>query len=337
MKKPYIQHEGKVVNTDNKFTHVMAIALDPRTQNKDGVIRCITNREGDLEIKGYVDKSELHKVIGGPLRDFVIGEKINIENEKEIIESLKEDNLDYIGLEDPDIWIDEENDLLHLYFTIPLINRIDYHKNKIHLGHAVGKNLDNLVMTVPALVADKVGNAKELSIAPVNKKGFRYNLVESSLMESDFKYSIVRTAIAEDMNKPWKFGEIVFHPKEHNISWIGGHASPGPLFPKSFIDIGEGKMLGIMNGREANKKMDGKTKYGMFSVGLFIYDFENGKIEWVSPEPLIRDTEAKTITFASQFIETGSGEGILYAHVDDSFVRAYTLKADLIKEILPKL
>jgi hypothetical protein len=138
------------------------------------------------------------------------------------------------------------------------------------------------------------------------------------------------------MGKPWKFGETVFHPKEHKIPWIGGHASPGPLLPKSFIDMGENKMLGIMNGREANKKVGEEIKYGIFSVGLFIYDYELGKIDWVSPDPLIRDTEARTITFASQFVETKPGEGILYAHVDDSFVRAYTLNAEGIRELLPK-
>jgi len=78
-----------------------------------------------------------------------------------------------------------------------------------------------------------------------------------------------------------------------------------------------------------------KVHYKMFSVGLFIYDIEVGKIDWVSPEPLIQDSEAKTITFASQFVETNNGEGILYAHVDDSFVRAYTLKAEDIKSLLP--
>ncbi|MFA6300899.1 MAG: hypothetical protein WC609_00945 [Candidatus Paceibacterota bacterium] len=336
MEKPYIQHEGKVINTGGKFTHVMAIALDSRIQYREGVIRCITSREGDVTTKGYIDKSELHKIQGSSLENFEIGEKLNIGNETEIINQLAENGLEFIGLEDPDIWIDEKNDLLHLYFTLPMISRGDDSKNKIHLGHAVGKNLDSLEMTMPALEADEVGGAKELSIAPINKKGFRYNLVESSKKEDDFVYSVVRVAIAEDMGKPWKFGEIVFHPKEHNISWIGGHASPGPLFPKSFIDVGEGKLLGIMNGREANKKIGDEIKYGMFSVGLFIYDYENGKIDWVSPEPFIQDSEAKTITFASQFMEAKQGEGILYAHVDDSFVRAYTLKAELIKFLLPR-
>src|SRR3989344_5152515 len=111
----------------------------------------------------------------------------------------------------------------------------------------------------------KLGGAKELLIAPINKQGIRYNLVESS---PDYHYSRVRLAIAEDMGKPWKFGELVFHPKEHDIPWIGGHASPGPIMTKNFINVGEGKVLGFMNGRVANKEMEGKISYGMFSVGL---------------------------------------------------------------------
>ena len=73
----------------------------------------------------------------------------------------------------------------------------------------------------------------------------------------------------------------------------------------------------------------------MFSVGLFIYDYEQGKIDWASPKLFIQDTEARTITFASQFVETKPSEGILYAHVDDSFVRAYTLYAEGIRAFLP--
>ena len=110
----------------------------------------------------------------------------------------------------------------------------------------------------------------------------------------------------------------------------------GPLFSKDFIDVGEGKLLGVINGREANRHVDGKILYGIFSVGLFIYDYENGKIDWVSPEPFIQDSEAKTITFASQFVETTPGQGILYAHVDDSFIRAYTLNAEGIRSLLPR-
>lgn len=337
MQKPFLQHADKAVDSAGKFNHVMAIALDPRSNFREGVIRCITSREGDVETKGYIDRSELYKISGDSLDRFQIKERLAIGNEKEVVNRLIEDDFDFIGFEDPDIWIDDKSGLMHLYFTLPLISK-NYDNgdhNKIHLGHAVGKDLDSLTMMEPILMADMQGGAKELSIAPVNSSGIRFNLVESSKNEKDFTYSVVRLAIAEDMGKSWQFGDIVFHPKEHGIAWIGGHASPGPLFPKNFIDVGEGKLLGVMNGREANKIVGNKTKYGIFSVGLFIYDYENGKIDWVSPEPFIRDTEAKTITFASQFVKTGNGEGILYAHVDDSFVRSYTLNAEGIKKLLP--
>ncbi len=334
MTKGYIQHKGKVVSAHEQLTHVMAITLDPRTNYQEGVIRCITSREGDVTVKGYIDRSELHLIKKTSSGDFEIGEKLVVKHEEEIINQLKEEGIDFIGLEDPDIWIDEKNDVLHLYFTLPLINKTEKSKNKIHLGHAVGKDLHSLEMTPPVLMADALGGAKELSVAPINKKGFRYNLVESTKKEADFNYSVIRTAIVEDMGNSWELGDIIFHPKEHNITWIAGHASPGPFFSKDFIDVGEGKLLGLINGREANTLVDGKTKYGMFSVGLFIYNYEEGKIDWVSPEPFIQDTEAKTITFASQFVETGKVEGILYAHIDDSFVRAYTLTREGVKDFL---
>jgi hypothetical protein len=257
-----------------------------------------------------------------------------IKNQDEVIAQLSGEDADFLGLEDPDIWIDEQTGLTHLYFTMPFHDKKN-HGTLVHLGHAVGKDLDSLEMTMPVLIDEGAGGAKEVSIAPVNKQGLRYNLVESSASDNEFAYSTVRTAIAKDMGKPWKFGETVFYPPEQNIPWIGGHASPGPLLPKNFIDVGEGKMLGIMNGREANRRVGGKILYGTFSVGLFIYDYERGTIDWVSPEPFIQDREAKAITFASQFVEQGKGGGILYAHVDDSFVRAYTLDAEEIKELLP--
>lgn len=338
MEKPYIQHEGKVIETDNQFKHVMAITLNPQSSYREGVVRCITSREGDVTIKGYLDRSELHILNGESLYDFKIGKKLSIKNEKEIIEKLTPEGYECIGLEDPDIFIDE-NGLMHLYFTVPIKPSKELQdkgeKIKINLGHAIGKDLESLEMRAPVLLDTYSLSAKEVSIAPLNTRGFRYNLVESRDRDTNTTYSIIKVAIANDMNGPWEYGETVFHPKENNISWIGGHASPGPLLPKSFIDAGEGKLVGIINGREANEKMpDGTIKYGMFSVGLFIYDYENGKIDWVSPEPFIQDTNAVTITFASQFIETDKGEGILYAHVDDSFVRAYTLKAESIKNLL---
>lgn len=336
MEKPYIQHEGKVVEAGNRFEHVMAIALDPRTNYKEGIVRCILSREGNVTVSGYIDRSALYKVKGNSLEHFEIREKIVIKNQKKIIDSLLKEGSECIGLEDPDIWIDEKTDLMHVYFTLP-IKHAEPDKYSIHLGHAVGKNIDSLEMTEPTLLDAGDGYAKEISIAPINSKSIRLNLIESSKKGKDWIYSTVRVAIAEDMEKPWKFGETLFNPEKHNIPWVGGHASPGPLFPKNFIDVGEGKLLGVINGREANQKVKNKTKYGIFSVGLYIYDYENGKIDWVSPEPFIKDSEAVTITFASQFVEIREGEGILYAHVDDSFIRAYTLKAESIKLLLPNI
>ena len=339
----YFEHSGKVIETNNQFSHVMAIALNPVSEYKEGVLRCITSREGGIAIAGNIDRSELHCITGKSLEKFIIGERLKIKNEYEIIKELNGKNLDFLGLEDPDIFIDEDTTLTHLYFTMPFHNKKIHGKSSTYLGHAVGKNIDSLEMTMPVLMTDSVGDgAKEVSIAPKNKNGYRFNLIESSKKEKDFTYSTVRVAVSHDMGEPWEFGHIAFHPKEHNISWIAGHASPGPLFPKSFIDIGDGRLLGIINGCEANKKINKDIKYGDFSVGLFIYDYENGKINWVSQKPFIRDSEAginggRAITFASQFVETKQGEGILYAHIDDSFVRAYTLNAEKIKFLLPNL
>jgi hypothetical protein len=332
--KRYIEHSGKAVEMDGAFEHVMAITLSPRASYKEGVIRCITSRSGDVATSGYIDRSVLHKIHGDSLDHFSIGERLVIKNQDEIVAQFAGETLDFLGLEDPDIWIDEKTGLTHLYFTMPFHHK-GRHGMMIHLGYAIGKDLDSLEMTAPVLMDEGFGGAKEVSIVPINKRGVRYNLVESSTTEEDFTYSTVRIAIAGDMGKSWEFGETIFHPKERNIPWIGGHASPGPLFPKSFIDVGEGKLLGVINGREANRRVGNNITYGMFSVGLFIYDYERGKIDWVSPEPFIQDSAARTITFASQFVEQGQGSGILYAHVDDSFVRAYTLNAEEIKELLP--
>jgi len=341
--KKYIQHPGKVIETNDKFSHVMAITLNPRSSYKDGVSRCITSRSGDISLKGNIDRSELHLIKGDSLEYFKIGEKLNIKNEEQIIKKLLNDNGDLLGLEDPDIWIDEKSNLMHLYFTIPVIHTDENHKKigktKIHLGHAEGKNLDNLTMTEPVLFGSYDNSAKEVSIAPLNSKGFRYNLIESRDRRTNTTYSVIKVAIADNMSGPWEYGETVFHPSEHNLPWIAGHASPGPLFSKNFIDIGKNKLVGFINGCGANQKIGNNIKYGDFSVGLYIYDYENGKIDWVSSEPFIQDSDAgkdggRAITFASQFIETVKGEGILYAHVDDSFVRAYSISTEKIKSLL---
>jgi len=340
MPEAYVEGK-KVIEADKRFKHVMAITLNPLSNYRNGVLRCITSRSGDLAMKGNIDRSELHRVTGDSLEKFLIGERLELKNENEIAQELNGKDLDLLGLEDPDIFIDEKTRLTHLYFTLPFHNKVAEDKSMTYLGHAVGKSLDSLEMTMPVLMTDSFEDgAKEVSIAPLNSKGFRYNLIESSKKGKDFIYSTVRIAVAHDMDRPWEFGEVLFNPEDYNIYWIAGHASPGPLLPKNFIDVGDGKLLGIMNGCEANQRISDEIKYGNFSIGLFIYDYENGKINWVSPEPFIQDSEAgkgggRAVTFASQFVEIEPGKGILYAHVDDSFVRSYTLNAKGIRKLLP--
>jgi hypothetical protein len=211
----------------------------------------------------------------------------------------------------------------------------------LSLGHAFGKDLDSLKMTEPVIMDTArideglTGVAKELSVAPKNTQGTRYNLVESADKRDGVWYSVVRRVESRDMNHDWEMQDVLFHPIDQGIVWAGEHASPGPLMPRNFLDIGDGKLVGFLNGREASDRSGKEVKYGKFSAGLFIYDYENGKIEWVSPQPFIFDSEAKTITFASQFVETESGHGVLYAHVDDSFVRAYDVDVDMVKNFLP--
>jgi len=148
MSEAYIEGK-KVIEPDARFEHMMAITLDPRTSYKKGIIRCITSRSGNLAIKGNTDRSVLHKISGSSLENFKIGEKLKIKNEKKWVDQLTGSDGDFLGLEDPDIWIDETG-LMHIYFTIPV--KKGEHKYNISLGHAMGKDLDSLEMMEPALI-----------------------------------------------------------------------------------------------------------------------------------------------------------------------------------------
>jgi hypothetical protein len=332
--KAVVEHKGKVLE-DARYKHMMALSLDEKSGYKQGLIRCIESRVGDVEQAGYIDRSVLHYVSANDSGKFIVGEKLEMAGEADFLKQVEGEEWDCLGFEDPNIWNDSDDGLTHIYFTIPLLNKIEKNKMQIHLGHAEGKDLKSLKITMPALINnDKTGTAKEVSIAPKNSRGERLNLFESSDIINGDWYSTIRVAISQQAGGDWKFGETIFHPNKQNRSWCSGHASPGPLFPKSFIDVGENKLLGLMNGREANKKIGDKIKYGRFSPGLFIYNYETGIIEWVADEPLFKDSEARTITFVSQFVQTGEKEGVVYAHIDDSFVRAYTLNSEKIKKLI---
>ena len=82
------------------------------------------------------------------------------------------------------------------------------------------------------------------------------------------------------------------------------------------------------------KILEGKKVYGKFRPGLFLFNPKTGEIPWVSPNPLFEDPKARTITFASDFLQISKHEGILYCHVNDSFVRAYEIDAKELKRYL---
>jgi hypothetical protein len=323
---------GRAVDTRGRFRHVMALALNPATGFEDGVIRCITDREGSVDVSGFVDHSQLYRVARKDAHQYEICEPLVIENEDRIIGPLLPDGFEFLGLEDPDLHEDGKG-ALHLYCTIPLISRSTGH-SRIYLGHACGPSLSELCMQEPVLMSSE-NSAKEVSLAPASSDGVHRHLIESSAPGTGYTaYSTVRVAKARTPGGPWEFGETIFHPGMNEIPWIGGHASPGPLLPQAFVDVGEGRLLGFLNGREHDRVRGEQVAFGTFAVGLFIYDYERGEINWISPVPVIEDGEAETITFASQFVEASPGEGILYAHVDDSFVRAYAVTADALKAIL---
>jgi hypothetical protein len=333
----YTQHKGVAVG-HGKFSHVMALTLNPKTNYTDGLIRCISERKGDVAIKGFLDISVLYKVKSKKgLKSFEITKPLKIAGQEEIIKKLSIDELEFIGLEDPDLVLDPKTGLIHLYFTIPFVSKGEG-KNRIYLGHAQGKSLNSLKITMPVLPSPlhKKVSAKELAVAPENKNGVRLNLFESRDSKAKTYVSIVRVAVAQDFGSSWRIGKTVIHPLKTGYSWCLGHVSPGPFLPKEFIDPGRGKVLGLLNGREKDHKKGKITEYGIFSVGLFIYDYEKGKADWISEKPFIVDSQARNITFASHFIQTEKNKGILYAHIDDSFVRAYTIYAEELKRLINK-
>ena len=90
MKQHYTKHKNKIIENDSRFKQVMDKTLDPRTDYKEGIIRCITSRKGNIQIKGFVDRSELYKIKGDSFESFRIGERLSIKNEKEIIKQARQ-------------------------------------------------------------------------------------------------------------------------------------------------------------------------------------------------------------------------------------------------------
>lgn len=328
-----------VLRPDGDCTHIMALHLDPRESNDLGVLRCIDSREGRVHIPGFVDRSLLRIVELDSPYTAAIGGELDIEKSADIVAGLDEfEDMEFLGYEDPVLCrLPEADERLHLYCTIPFYDP-EAEGSVLHLGHASGPDLHSLTMEEPVLGHEPGVHhgAKEPAIAPASSDGRRYNLVESTDTHDGTTYSVLRSAIARDPSGPWEYGDVVFHPVRDGRVWCAGHVSPGPFLPPSFVDVGDGLRVGLLNGRETDQWHGETLGFGAFTIGLMCYDYENGTVEWFSEEPLIEDPDAHTITFASEFCQTGPDSGLLYAHVDDSFIRVYRVDATALKSHLPE-
>jgi len=330
--------EEPLLRPSNSCSHIMALHLDVRTPGTLGVLRCIGSRDGRVHIPGFVDRSVLRVVEMDSEYAARMGPQLQIDGTEAILSVLDEyGSTEFLGYEDPILHrFDGAEDQLHLYCTIPFYDP-EEEGAVLYLGHASGPDLHSLTMQEPVLGPESGVHhgAKEPAIAPVSAEGHRYNLVESTDTEDGTTYSVLRSVIASDPSGPWEYGDIVLHPAHRGEEWCAGHVSPGPFLPQSFLDVGDGKRVGILNGRETERWHGDTLGFGAFTIGLMLYDYEQGVVEWISEEPLIEDPDAHTITFASEFRQIAPDRGLLYAHVDDSFIRVYQVDATALESFLP--
>ncbi|MBI2449816.1 hypothetical protein HYV49_05995 [Candidatus Pacearchaeota archaeon] len=324
-----------VLGNVNQKNPIMALAILKEKINEkyQGIAREIIERKGDVAISGFVDKSRLVIVESTDLLSWNVKEKLKIKGIKNIIKKYEKENTEFVGLEDPDINV--SNGIIHVYFTIAY-KFLNIKGFAVYLGHAQGKSLADLKATEPVLSPMIQKNRvslgfKEESDFPIKYKTGRIKLVESNCGLGD---SIIVAAISKN-GKKWKLLGMEADPHKMKQEWCHGDLSPGPILKPSFIRH-RNLLVGFVNGRSPSKIIDGKKVYGKFKVGLMLVNPQTGEIPWISPEPLIDDPDARTITFASDFLQLDDENGILYAHVDDSFVRAYEISTDGLNKFLKK-
>ncbi len=332
--------EKPVLGTENQKDgkRFMALCIDPKSKNPyRGIVRQIIDRQGSPDIPGFLDKSKLIIVESYDLLNWEIIGDLNLKRLEKIILKLlnnQQDKKEFIGLEDPDILVDN-NGKRHVYFTIPFrYKEIDWHD--VYVGHAEGDSLENLTATMPVLgkVNEEIAGFKEICPSLILDNGKRLVLAETFVnRDVERKYSAISVSKARNLFEKWSYIKLVHDPEKESKKWCAGHSSPCRFFDPSILKRKD-YLVGIMNGREPTEQINGKRYYRKFRPGLFLFDNDSGDIIWIDNEPLLEDPIATTITFASELICLNEKEAILYAQPNDSFVRAYKLDLKKIKNRL---
>jgi len=301
------------------MNRIMSLSIDHINPIK-GLAREIIKSKGSVDVPGFVDESKL-----------IIVKKEN--NSWKKVEDLKIKNIDkiiskgkgrFIGLEDPDILT--INGKKHVYFTIAFKYKHGYN---LYLGHAHGNSLENLEAASPVLFPSKeIYGFKESCIyenkIALNEAGVNVNNEEVSMI-----------SLSKIINpEKWEFKKIILNPLNLKYKWCSGHLSPCRFFPKDFSI--NNSILCLINGREKDKKLNGKRAYGKFRPGLMLFNSETCEIPWISPEPLFEDPDARTITFASDLI-TNKDEIIIYYHINDSVIKEHKISIEELKNKLNKI
>jgi hypothetical protein len=298
----------------------MALCLDPSSKKGEyrGVARQVTERKGDVDVVGFVDRSKLITVESRDLLNWDVVSELKIKGIEDIIKKHCNRGSEFIGIEDPDIIISEDG-TYNLYFTIAYKNEVGY---TIFLGHAMGESLDNLKTHGPV-----IHNNKEITFIP----GTKYLLTESWYGRAEEGIGLVKFSKLHDL---WEYERLLLESDESFPGWIRGYASPCRFIDNN-LGISKNYLLGVCNGNSGEKKQKGKKLRGDFMPGLLILDRNKLEIPWVDEKPLLKDPEANTITFASEFVDFDGKHGLLYAQVNDSFVRVYKISYDFLKSRVP--
>lgn len=304
-----------VLGTISEDIRYMALTVDTSTLDKEvklGLAREITKSLGNVDKPGFVDESKLIIVRSGDLLKWEKVSDLKIGGMEKIIDEVSDEEGYFIGLEDPDIWIDEKN-MKHIYFTIAFKYK-EQKGYKLYLGHAQGKELTNLTATKPV-----IKNNKEIAISPVKNGDYRYVLAESWEGKAEEGMGLLK---AKDMDKNWEFLRLALKPKEEESSWCSKYASPCKIIDSPYTNVKD-NLLGICTGHAQRQVKNGVEYRGDFLPGLFLFNPKTGEVPWIDSEYWFKDPDARVITFASDFVKTDDDKGILYCHINDGFVRAY--------------